>query len=121
MSAAKEIGTNANCGLKADGTPGRVRSSEVAVSRITVKLSAYHTGFSDEADFDAWIAYVDSHIDEAVGFDVDVNAFAFTGRASGFEDEVTGGTDEQQEAIREAVSHSLWDQACSNNFDQDPS
>jgi hypothetical protein len=84
----------------------------------TVKLTAYNTGFSDESDFDAWVAYVTAHLEAHVGFPVDVDAFAFTGRnAGGAEDEI-GGTDRECEAIREAVSVSLWDQACADNFDQ---
>jgi len=89
------------------------------VSRPSVKLSAYHTGFTDEADFDAWISYVAAHLDEEVGFEVDVEAFAFTGRgAGGDEDEVSGATDDQGEAIHEALSHTLWDRGCGDNFDQ---
>jgi hypothetical protein len=89
------------------------------VSGPSVKLTAYNTGFTDETDFDAWIAYVAAHIDETVGFDVEVDAFAFTGRNAGGEhDEITGATDEQEIAIKEAISYTLWDQGCADNFDQ---
>jgi hypothetical protein len=89
------------------------------LSSAAVRLTAYNTGFTEEADFDAWVAYVTEHIEEAVGFPVEVDSFAFTGRnAGGARDEVTGATDEQAEAIRDALSNSLWEQACADNFDQ---
>ena len=44
------------------------------MSRPTVTLTSYSTGFEDEADYDAWIAYVAAHIAEHVGFAVDVDA-----------------------------------------------
>jgi hypothetical protein len=94
-----------------------LRNSTV-VSRPSVRLTSYNTGFTLESEWDAWVAYVVAHIDEEVGFEVNVDAFAFTGRmAGGSEDEVSGATDEQEAAIREACSHTLWDRGCADNFE----
>jgi len=87
----------------------------------TVKLSAYSTGFADEADFDAWIDYVNEHIEEECAFGddvtIDVDAFALSGRgAGGGHDEIdTDDDDEAREAIEEAL-RTLWDNGCADNF-----
>ena len=86
------------------------------MSRPTVTLTSYSTGFEDEADYDAWIAYVAAHIAEHVGFAVEVDACSFA--RPEFEDTVVDATPDQEASIREAVSYSLWDAGCGDNFDQ---
>ena len=72
----------------------------------TVKLSTYSTGFADEADFDAWVDYVNEHIEEECAF----------GDDGGDHDEIdTDDDDEAREAIEEAL-RTLWDNGCADNF-----
>jgi len=83
----------------------------------TVKLSTYSTGFADEADFDAWVDYVNEHIEEecAFGDDVTIDVDAF-GDDGGDHDEIdTDDDDEAREAIEEAL-RTLWDNGCADNF-----
>jgi hypothetical protein len=92
------------------------------MTSYTVKLTAYNTGFADEADFDAWVDYVQQHIEEECAFGddvtIDVDAFPFSGRgAGGDHDEIDTDDDEAREAIEEAL-RTLWDNGCADNFGQ---
>lgn len=84
---------------------------------ITITLTAYNMGpETTEEDFDAWHSYVSAHADEAVGGEnqgntpIDVDQHSFTGGPA--EDTVTGGTEEQREAIRSWLAHEGWDAFC---------
>ena len=55
-----------------------------------------------EPSFDAWCEFVAAHIDARAGFEVDVMSFRFGSAAR--DDAIDGATDEQEEAIRAAVS-----------------
>jgi len=80
----------------------------------SVKLTAYNLGgYATEADFDAWAQYVAAHIDEACGFEVDVDQFRFVGGPA--KDEVRDATDEQGETIREALRE-LWERGSAESF-----
>ncbi len=50
------------------------------MARIYVTLSTYDTGFEEEADWDAWTAYVAAHLDELVGEPVEVDAMRWSAR-----------------------------------------
>jgi len=87
------------------------------MTTYTVTLSAYSTGFADEADFDGWVDYVADHLEEECAFgddvEIDVDAFAFSGRnTGGNNDEIdTDSDDEARETIEEAL-RTLWDNGC---------
>lgn len=80
---------------------------------ITVTLTAYNMGpNTKEEDFDAWHAFVCNRIDKVadiiyVGV-VGQHSFA----AGPAEDTITGGTEEQREAIRPWLAHEWWDDFC---------
>ena len=58
---------------------------------------------STNADFDSWVAFVCAHIDEIVGFEVDVNEhYAYDTQT----DDVHNANDAERKAIHEAV-HAL--------------
>lgn len=79
---------------------------------VEVKLTAYNTGLESEDDWTSWIEYVARHIEGAVGFPVEVDAYELTGRwAGGAEDEIRGASDEQAASIREAIQ-SMWTDWC---------
>lgn len=81
---------------------------------ISITLSAANMGpNADEAEFDAWASYVNEHIDEALDITSEVDQFAFTGRGAENEDRVSGGSEEQRDAVREWLSHAGWDAFCS--------
>jgi len=91
------------------------------VTTPTVKLTAYNQGPSaTEKDFDDWAIYVANNIEKACGFAVDVEQFAFTGKGQGGTDDVIlDATDEQEEAIEEAL-RSLWESGCAEDFKVEP-
>jgi hypothetical protein len=66
-------------------------------------------GGGDEADFDAWVAFVCKRIDARAGFEVDVDV---RGSRDVQSDEIVGGTDEEREIIDEA-QEALWEEWCS--------
>lgn len=74
-----------------------------------VTLTSYNMGDVTEEDYDLWAAYVVKHIGEKAGFPVRVNQAHFTG-SSQFKDTVEDATDEQEEAIVEAL-RAMWDEA----------
>ena len=82
------------------------------MSTITITLTAYNMGpQTTEADFDAWRRYVCDHVDDALNVSVDsVDQHSFTGGPA--EDTVTGGTEEQREAIRSWLAHEGRDAFC---------
>jgi hypothetical protein len=85
----------------------------------SVTLTAYNLGPNTrEADFDAWVAYVAEHIDEATGLDVSVDAFAFTGRGAGGDKDNVSCDDEDRETIEEALEM-LWERGCAESFKED--
>jgi hypothetical protein len=87
-----------------------------AADKPCVKLTAYNTGFADEAEFDAWVDYVVANIDAAAGFEVGVERAAFTGRGATFSDEFSGATDEQEEHLS-LVLADLWERGCAESFE----
>lgn len=83
------------------------------MSTIKITLSAANMGpNATEADFDAWASYVAANIDEALGIDADVDQAGFTGRTSIPEDQVTGGTEEQNESVCRWLSVDGWNAFC---------
>lgn len=83
-------------------------------TKISITLSSANLGNqSTEADFDAWAAYVNEHIDEALGLVTEVDQFAFTGRGFEAEDRIDGATDEQAEEIERWLSNEGWEAFCS--------
>lgn len=81
------------------------------MSAICITLSAANLGpEADEAFFDSWNAYVVEHIDEHVGFRVDAVDQRRFGESG--PDLIEGATDEQREALRDALSCSLWEKFC---------
>lgn len=85
------------------------------MATVSVILTAQNMGpDATEADFDAWANYVAARASEWLGFEVDVDQHAFCGGPAA--DTIVGGTDEQRESLREALSHDLWDQACADAF-----
>ncbi len=64
---------------------------------------------SDESDFDAWTSYVTERVNEAVGFKVDVRKRAIDDVAQ--EDDLRGGSDDEQNKLRETVLD-LWGDWC---------
>src|SRR5262245_48987827 len=87
-------------------------STSGGVSMIVIKLSAGNMGITTERqDYDAWTAYVRGHVEEALDLGdapVTVQQYRWleAGRAS---DEITGATDEQEDAIRDWLLHAGWD------------
>ena len=83
------------------------------MSTIKITLSAANMGpESTEEDFDAWTAYVNEHIDEALGITTEVEQAGFTGRTAIAEDVISGATEEQAEAIRGWLSVNGWEAFC---------
>ena len=85
------------------------------MSTITLTLSqglGPCTTVEDHAD---WVLYVCLHIDEACGFDVDVEAPPIDVQDDGKPNSVTGGDDDQRAIVLAAVE-TLWDRACAENF-----
>ena len=74
---------------------------------ITIHLSSANMGDVTEADFDAWAAYVERHVAD----DVTVEQLPF-GEAG--PDRISGGTEYERAALREMLSHSLWDAFCAD-------
>ena len=72
-------------------------------------------GESDEADFDAWVAYVSAHIDEATGLDVTVDT---RGKRDVQDDRIRATSDDpansdDAQTIRDALV-TLWDAFCAD-------
>lgn len=65
-------------------------------------------------DFGFWCDFVTANIDEACGFEVDVDAYRF-GENPG-RDCVLGATNDQEDTIREALM-GLWDGFCNGAWD----
>lgn len=73
-------------------------------------------------DYDAWVDYVCVNIDEACGFDVDVDRVRFPRQTDSQRDEIshpsTSSMQEdaaREETIREALT-ALWNRGCAENF-----
>jgi hypothetical protein len=80
------------------------------VSAATIVLGRDGMGaLADEADFDAWVAYVSDRIDDATGLDVTVEVR----RARDVQDDAITGTDDRQ-PIHDTIQ-SLWDDFCSDD------
>jgi len=76
---------------------------------ITIRLSSANLGSEgDEELFDAWAAFVTEH----VGVGVEVHAVEQRRFGEAGEDEITGGTEEDREAIRQWLSVEGWNQFC---------
>jgi hypothetical protein len=73
----------------------------------TIELSSYDLGDVTAADYDAWVAYVCDHIDEACGFEVAVEQRRYGAAGP---DKITADTPEIARSIREAVA-AMWDAA----------
>lgn len=84
---------------------------------ITITLTAYNMGDGcDEADFDAWAKWVAEHVDEACGVDIHhVDQYPFaSNHAAHATDRVSGGTPEQNEAVRRWLAHEGWEMFCTD-------
>lgn len=81
------------------------------MSTPAVTLTAYNMG-SDvtEEDFDRWVTYVNDHIDAACGFSVEVEQGPFSGKGVLFEDHISGCTEDQTEAVTEAL-RAFWEKS----------
>lgn len=87
---------------------------------IIVKLTTANMGpNATEEDYDAWMAYVCTHIDEAVGFTVDVvDMFSVLWDAGS--DRVAGATEEQKETIQRWLSNEGWEAFCTQGKEGGP-
>jgi len=78
----------------------------------TLRLYSGAMGDVSEADFDAWAAYVQEHL-EIDGLDITVERARF-GEAG--EDALSGDcTEDEAESAHEACAHGLWDAFCSDD------
>lgn len=80
---------------------------------IRICLSAASTGFDDETDYDAWVAYVTGHVCEACDLPdtTEVDGGQFVGGPG--VDLIYRANEEQEEAIRRWLSIDGWDAFCS--------
>ncbi len=86
-----------------------IAESQAQQAPATVTLTSYNMGGeATAADYDAWVRYVNEHIDERAGFTVQVDADRF-GTAG--DDRISDADDAQREEIKEAL-RSLWDSWC---------
>jgi hypothetical protein len=76
---------------------------------IRIRLSSANMGNVDGIDFDLWAAYVNAHIDDIAGEPVTVEQGRFGDPGI---DEVTGATEDQQEAIERWLARDGWDAFC---------
>ncbi len=83
---------------------------------LRVTLSAAKMGPSaTEADFDAWASYVNDHIEEATGLDIDIDQFDFTGPNAGSEDLIRA-SGEDWDAIHHWLSNDGWEEFCADSL-----
>jgi hypothetical protein len=68
----------------------------------------------DESCCPGWGHFNANNIDEAMGFEVVSVEMISSGRTAE-RDEISGATDEQEEAIHEWLGHAGWDAFCSDN------
>ncbi len=71
---------------------------------IKVTLTAYKLGLSED-DFFWWKTYASAHIERALGFEVEVDQFAFRAAKSLHRNSVRGATAEQETAILDWLAH----------------
>lgn len=50
------------------------------MARISILLTTYDTGFTEEDEWTAWVTYVQARLDAIVGEDVDVDSVSWRGR-----------------------------------------
>lgn len=77
---------------------------------VKIVLSSANMGDVDEDDFDIWAGYVADSIDDALGFEVESVDQQRFGEAG--DDIVTGGTQEQREAVRQWLKVAGWESFC---------
>jgi hypothetical protein len=78
------------------------------VDMATLVLGRDGMGASEAADFDLWVSFVCEHIDERVGFEVDVEE---RGKHDVQSDDIRTATDEEREVILTA-KELLWADWC---------
>jgi len=86
-----------------------------AARRATLTITSYSFDpMATEADFDAWVSYVSSRIDERTGLDVTVESTRFE-RPEVFEDVIRAARwadqDDAEQTIGDALT-SLWEEFC---------
>lgn len=87
------------------------------MGKINVVLTAANMGNVDEVDFDLWAKFVAENIDAAMGFEVaSVDQCVFVGGMD--RDMITGGTEEQREAIRSWLSATGWETFCGETWER---
>lgn len=81
---------------------------------INITLSAGNMGpETTEGDFDAWAAFVGKNIGKALGIeDFEIEQYKF-GIAS--EDDISGASEDEREAIRGYLAHEGWDAFCAES------
>ncbi len=77
----------------------------------TVKLSSANMGDVTEADFDAWAAWVNDHIDAVAGCPVSVEQFAFGDSGP---DQVSGLDDAARETVLSWLRAEGWEAFCAD-------
>ena len=84
------------------------------MEKIKITLTAYNMGAGcDEADFDAWAAWVEENLPEALTIDaarIEVDQHSYRNGPSS--DTVTGGTEEERDRIRSWLAVGGWDEFC---------
>lgn len=83
---------------------------------IRVTLTAVNMGpLATEADYDAWAAFVEEHLEDAVGVGIGlVEQSPWRLAVKPFEDVVTGATEEQAAEIRQWLSGDGWNEFCAD-------
>ena len=81
------------------------------MSKISVTLTAANMGNVDETDFDLWTKFVSENHEAALGFEIhEIDQHRFLGGPAS--DSITGGTEEDREAIRTWLSVTGWETFC---------
>lgn len=83
---------------------------------INVVLTAANMGDVDEVDFGLWTKYAADMLPALVGEEVDVEQHRFSGGPD--RDTITGGTEEQREAIRTWLSVTGWEAFCGETWER---
>lgn len=85
----------------------------MTTTSLKIILTAYNMGpETTEADFDAWAAYVNEHVDAVVGETVQVEQFDFNAGQS--KDRIEGATYEQRETLRRWLAVDGWEAFCAS-------
>jgi hypothetical protein len=78
---------------------------------IRITLTAYNMGSdATEADFDAWAAYVNAHIDEALGITTEIDQHPYRGGPA--DDTIRGASEIEEEEILTYLGTTGWEAFC---------